>query len=39
MEEEAADIIHVIDMKLILALESFSRDIKEITVVLPYYSR
>eukprot|EP00536_Pseudo-nitzschia_multiseries_P014949 jgi/Psemu1/291736/fgenesh1_pg.795_\ len=37
MEEEAADIIHDLDMKLILALESFSRDIKDTMVVLPYY--
>lgn len=37
MEDEAADIIHDLDMKLILALESFSRDIKETMVVLPYY--
>ena len=39
MEEEAADIIHDMDMKLILALESFSRDIKDTMVVLPYYPR
>jgi len=37
MEEEAANIIHDLDMKLILALESFSRDIKDTMVVLPYY--
>ena len=39
MEEDAAEIIHDLDMKLILALESFSRDIKETMVVLPYYPR
>ena len=37
MEEEAADIIHALDMKLILALEQFSRDVKDTMVVLPYY--
>jgi hypothetical protein len=39
LEEEAVSIIHDIDMNLILALESFSRDIKEMMVVLPYYPR
>jgi hypothetical protein len=39
MEEEAASIIHDIDMKLLLALESFSNDVKEMMEVLPYYSR
>jgi hypothetical protein len=39
MGDEAAEIIHDIDMKLILALESFSRDIKETMLVLPYYPR
>jgi hypothetical protein len=39
MEDEAAKIIHDIDMKLILALESFSRDVKETMLVLPYYPR
>lgn len=39
LEDEAVEIIHDIDMKLILALESFSRDIKEAILVLPYYSR
>jgi hypothetical protein len=39
LEDEAVDIIHDIDMKLILALESFSHDIKEMMVVLPYYPR
>lgn len=39
MEEEAIKIIHDIDMKLILALESFSRDVREMMVALPYYPR
>lgn len=39
MEEEAINIIHDIDMKLILALESFSRDVREMMIVLPYYPR
>jgi hypothetical protein len=39
LEEDAVRIIHDIDMKLILALESFSRDVKEMFVVLPYYPR
>ena len=39
LEDEAVSIIHEIDMKLILALESFSRDVKEMMVVVPYYPR
>lgn len=39
LEDETIDIIHDIDMKLILALESFSRDVKETMLVLPYYPR
>lgn len=39
LEEEAVSIVHDINMKLILALESFSQDIKEMMVVLPYYAR
>jgi hypothetical protein len=39
MDEEAADIIHDLDMKLILALEQFSRDVRDTMVVLPYYPR
>jgi hypothetical protein len=39
LEDEAVRIIHDIDMKLILALESFSHDVKETMVVLPYYPR
>ena len=39
LEDEAVRIIHDIDMKLILALESLSHDVKETMVVLPYYPR
>ena len=39
MDEEAADIIHDLDMKLILALEQFSCDVRDTMVVLPYYPR
>lgn len=39
LQDEAVEIIHDIDMKLILALESLSRDVKEMMVVLPYYSK
>lgn len=39
MEDEAVKIVHEIDMKLILALQSFSRDVKETMIVLPYYPR
>ena len=39
LEDEAAKIIQDIDMKLILALESFSRDVREMMTVLPYYPR
>ena len=39
MEEDGVRIIHDIDMKLILALSSFSRDVKEMIEVLPYYPR
>jgi hypothetical protein len=37
MEEEAVSLIHDIDIQLIRSLESFSRDVKEMLVVLPYY--
>lgn len=37
MEEDAARIIHDIDVKLILALSSFSRDVKDMMLVIPYY--
>eukprot|EP00977_Amphora_coffeiformis_P027489 scaffold34615_cov180-Amphora_coffeaeformis.AAC.11 len=39
LQDDAVRIIHDIDMKLILALESLSRDVKEMMVVLPYYSK
>jgi hypothetical protein len=39
LADEAVQIIHNIDMKLILALEAFSRDVREMMLVLPYYSR
>lgn len=39
MEDDAVKIVHDIDMKLILALQSFSRDVKETMLVLPYYPR
>jgi hypothetical protein len=39
LQDEAVKIIQDIDMKLILALESFSRDVKEMMVILPYYPR
>jgi len=39
MEEDAVRIIQDIDMKLLLALESFARDVREMMVVLPYYPR
>jgi len=39
LEDDAARIIQKIDMKLILALSSFSRDVREMMVVLPYYPR
>jgi hypothetical protein len=39
LEDDAVRIIYDIDMKLILALEQFSRDIREMMEVLPYYPR
>ena len=39
LEEESVQIIQEIDMLLILGLESFSRDIREMMTVLPYYAR
>jgi hypothetical protein len=39
LEDDGVRIIHDIDMKLILALSSFSRDVKDMMVVLPYYPR
>ena len=37
LEEDGVRIIHDIDMKAIQALSSFSRDIKDMMVILPYY--
>jgi hypothetical protein len=39
LHDDAVQIIHDIDMKLILALEALSRDVKDMLVVLPYYSK
>jgi hypothetical protein len=39
LEEESVQIIQEIDMLLILGFESFSRDIREMMTVLPYYAR
>lgn len=39
LEEDSVRIVHDIDMRLILALESFSRDVREMMTVLPYYAR
>ena len=39
LEEESVRLIQEIDMKLILALQSFSRDVSEMLLVLPYYPR
>jgi hypothetical protein len=39
LEDDAVRIIDDIDMKLILSLEQFSRDIREMMEVLPYYPR
>jgi hypothetical protein len=39
LEEDSVRIIQDIDMKLILALEAFSRDVRDMMVVLPYYPR
>ncbi|GKY95686.1 hypothetical protein MPSEU_000529600 [Mayamaea pseudoterrestris] len=38
LEPDAVRIIQDIDMKLLLALRAFSEDIKEMMVILPYYS-
>ena len=38
LEQDAVRIIQEIDMKLLVALKTFSADIKEMMVVLPYYS-
>lgn len=37
LDDESVRIIHDIDMLLILAVESFSKDIREMMTVLPYY--
>eukprot|EP00546_Thalassionema_frauenfeldii_P003631 CAMPEP_0178935276 /NCGR_PEP_ID=MMETSP0786-20121207/24431_1 /TAXON_ID=186022 /ORGANISM="Thalassionema frauenfeldii, Strain CCMP 1798" /LENGTH=1600 /DNA_ID=CAMNT_0020613357 /DNA_START=111 /DNA_END=4914 /DNA_ORIENTATION=+ len=37
LQEEAIKLIHEIDVKLILAVESVSKDFKDVMVVLPYY--
>lgn len=39
LEEDSARIIEDLDMKLILSLEAFSKDVREMLDVLPYYSR
>lgn len=39
LEDDAVRIIQDLNMKLILALESFSRDLREMIEVLPYYPR
>jgi hypothetical protein len=39
LEEDSARIIQDLDMKLILSLEAFSKDVREMLEVLPYYSR
>ena len=37
MQDDAVKLIHELDEKLILDLESFCKDIKQVMVVLPYY--
>jgi len=37
IQEEAMALVHEIDVKLILSLEAFSKDVKEVMVILPYY--
>lgn len=37
MQEEAIALIHKIDVELIISVESMSRDVREVMVVLPYY--
>jgi hypothetical protein len=39
LEDDAVRIVHDIDIKLILALEAFSRDVKEMMAIVPYYAR
>jgi hypothetical protein len=38
LEDDAVRIVHDIDIKLILALEAFSRDVKEMMAIVPYYA-
>lgn len=38
LEGDAVRIIQDIDMKLLLALRTFSEDVKDVMVILPYYS-
>ena len=37
MEEKAIQLIHQIDVELILQVESFSKDVKEVMVALPFF--
>jgi hypothetical protein len=39
LHNDAVRIIQDLDMKLVLVLESLARDIREMMVILPYYSR
>lgn len=39
MEDEAVRLIHEVDVKLILAVEALSKDVKEVMNTLPYYRR
>lgn len=39
LDDDASLIVQDLDMKVLIALESFSRDIREMMVMLPYYSR
>lgn len=39
LEDDSAQIIKDLDMKVILSLEAFSKDVREMLDVLPYYSR
>lgn len=38
-EEDAVRIIHDIDLKLIIAVESFSKEVKAMVSVVPYYAK
>ena len=37
LKDEAIELIHKLDMKLVLSIESFCQDIKNTMGVLPYY--